>query len=545
MSHLQFPPSSPVHDGPAYMPFKKGAVPHVDLPTPNPSSTVGRLSPSNSPVREHFREWSAETGTPAKTLSRTSGDLVTPTRNPAAALASFAAPHITNVLQKTVAINRDFNILNPQALVVRVPLYSTRRSVVVGRSSKSCDYAVAGDRRVSRKHVAIHYSPTRMVLTCTGQNGFGVVVPRSCTVAQTGPLEFELSQSRRPLVAQGVSLSVRFDVNHTEFFVARHQQVTMPRFENVLLQVGGALVLVNPDDCEEELTEDEAEAAEATEATVEARAEPEKVRAEPEQVRAEATAEPKEARDATATPVVRAEQGQNAEVPSEESVPSVVSEPSVVPVSTPAVPPSESLVTPREAQLRHDPATPHKAIRKHVEEPTPSKPTKAKVLAPRNINVPEATLKRRAKSEEPQSEPKKRARAEHDEHGKLIIDKACIANVKGIDEVENILVNHLAFSRLSSTPASFLNTILAAVARLSLSQLRAVLHRTSCIGVIYREGKDAAGKPLEEEYYYIPENDHDPERTKLVSLIRGHGGLRACRKTHKQYYWKRPAPIKK
>lgn len=112
-------------------------------------------------------------------------------------------------------------------------------------------------------------------------------------------------------------------------------------------------------------------------------------------------------------------------------------------------------------------------------------------------------------------------------------------------EISNILINHLAFSRLSSTPASFLNTILAVVSELTLEQLRTVLHQIDCIGVIYREGKDAAGKPLEEEYYYIPEKDEDSERTKLVSSIKGHGGLRACRRKHKQYYWKKPAPIKK
>ena len=49
--------------------------------------------------------------------------------------------------------------------------------------------------------------------------------------------------------------------------------------------------------------------------------------------------------------------------------------------------------------------------------------------------------------------------------------------------------------------------------------------------------KDAAGQPLQEEYYYMPENDEDRERTTLVSNIKGHGGLRS-QKTHKQYYWK-------
>ena len=76
-------------------------------------------------------------------------------------------------------------------------------------------------------------------------------------------------------------------------------------------------------------------------------------------------------------------------------------------------------------------------------------------------------------------------------------------------------------------------------------QVRSVLNNIKCVGVIYRKGKDAAGKPLEEEYYYMPENDDDQSRTQLVANLKGHGGLRSCRRTHKQYYWKKPAPIKK
>ena len=55
--------------------------------------------------------------------------------------------------------------------------------------------------------------------------------------------------------------------------------------------------------------------------------------------------------------------------------------------------------------------------------------------------------------------------------------------------------------------------------------------------------KDAAGQPLQEEYYYMPENDEDRERTTLVSNIKGHGGLRSCRKLISNTIGK-PAPIK-
>ena len=54
-----------------------------------------------------------------------------------------------------------------------------------------------------------------------------------------------------------------------------------------------------------------------------------------------------------------------------------------------------------------------------------------------------------------------------------------------------------------------------------LAQIRAILHDLKCIGVIHRQGKDAAGQPLQEEYYYMP--DEDRERTTLVSNIKGWG----------------------
>ena len=114
-----------------------------------------------------------------------------------------------------------------------------------------------------------------------------------------------------------------------------------------------------------------------------------------------------------------------------------------------------------------------------------------------------------------------------------------------LPNLANIICNHLAFSRLSSTPLSTLRSSSPVIGALSKPLLRLILKdgkRIPCVGVIYRQGKDAAGKPLEEEYYYMAENDTDSERRSMVEQLRGRGGgLRACRKTHKQYFWKKPA----
>lgn len=117
-----------------------------------------------------------------------------------------------------------------------------------------------------------------------------------------------------------------------------------------------------------------------------------------------------------------------------------------------------------------------------------------------------------------------------------------------IDQVTHLICNHLAFSRLSSTPLSALHKSNPSVQPMQASALQSLVQSIKCVGVIQREGKDAAGKPLEEEYYYVAENDDDEDRKMMVEQLRGGrgaAGLRNCRKTHKQYFWKRPRPAKR
>lgn len=131
----------------------------------------------------------------------------------------------------------------------------------------------------------------------------------------------------------------------------------------------------------------------------------------------------------------------------------------------------------------------------------------------------------------------------------------------------NHVVNQLAFSRLSSTPLSVILNNLPADLKAAFSdypenkgltkgELRRMLHSAKAIGEIHREGKDAAGKALESEYYYLPDEDSDTQRRAAVVDGLRKPSLRNCRKQHKvsklpiflnviltalqQYYWKRP-----
>ncbi|KAL8377419.1 hypothetical protein RB595_008208 [Gaeumannomyces hyphopodioides] len=113
-----------------------------------------------------------------------------------------------------------------------------------------------------------------------------------------------------------------------------------------------------------------------------------------------------------------------------------------------------------------------------------------------------------------------------------------------VQAITNHVANQLAYSRLSSTPLSAILTQLPALERrdgkLTKACLRSIIEAVPCIGTIPRQGKDAAGKPLESEYYYVPEKDDDELRRLAVTDGMRKPSLRNCRKQHKQYYWKRP-----
>lgn len=114
---------------------------------------------------------------------------------------------------------------------------------------------------------------------------------------------------------------------------------------------------------------------------------------------------------------------------------------------------------------------------------------------------------------------------------------------RGIDilEMQKILSNHLAFANIQQTPLYQLGQANKKTQQLTKDELLALLQSCKCIGVIYRQGTDASGKPLDPEFFYDIDNDEDADRRQLVeSLKGGRSGIRSCRKTHKQYFWKKP-----
>ncbi|KAF7923063.1 uncharacterized protein EAE98_007768 [Botrytis deweyae] len=148
--------------------------------------------------------------------------------------------------------------------------------------------------------------------------------------------------------------------------------------------------------------------------------------------------------------------------------------------------------------------------------------------------------------------PEARGRVEHKSKTSTEKRSSSTSTDEGaITPVINHVANQLAYSRLQSMPLSTILRNLPSNLRgispskkenkgLTKDDLRKMLNRTSFIGEIHREGKDAAGKPLESEYYYIPDEDTDQSRKETVQEGLRKPSLRNCRKQHKQYYWKRP-----
>ncbi|KIJ49541.1 hypothetical protein M422DRAFT_27904 [Sphaerobolus stellatus SS14] len=106
------------------------------------------------------------------------------------------------------------------------------------------------------------------------------------------------------------------------------------------------------------------------------------------------------------------------------------------------------------------------------------------------------------------------------------------------------LVETLALSRASAMAApELLRAVLKSQPHLIeerkekdwLPQVRAILRDVNMFGRIERTGLDAADKPLEDHWFYIPENDAEEGRAELLKGIMPK--KRAVTKSSKQYYF--------
>ena len=106
------------------------------------------------------------------------------------------------------------------------------------------------------------------------------------------------------------------------------------------------------------------------------------------------------------------------------------------------------------------------------------------------------------------------------------------------------LLTTLIFAEVKPTPLPRLVADLThRMSNVQPERIKSVLTATPCVGIVHRSGKDAAGKELSDEYYYIPESsaalytlitvddDNIPRRERYYQFARP---TRSCRLKHSQ-----------
>lgn len=538
MSTNQFPPSSPFLDHHTAddpfssknaksanqllinSPFHTSKI--VDYPTPNPSSSTGHNARSSSPLRNQEG-------------------------------ASKSRAH-------TADVNKDEIIYkNPSKEVLRAKIY-TNEKISLGRSSH-CDYYIKS-KFASRVHMKLHYEfeTNQLTVFCKGYNG--VIIHLGQTLygyikeLEKDVYEFESKNKNEPISS---------DEEFNDIPVFRGEQLTVPYHENLKLDVKGHITVISVElDQSETETEDEMHAPIAGNVSS----------IEPQTTSSQSTTSHKD-QDLTSSELSFIEDDQIISSPAPVQPASILKTPVVKPSREDLLQRSKSVEPQSLNEVASTPLGRSRSVEVEVEHSIPKKmipvlPSQASVpssnqaenrspLKQKSENAlnKQQSLQRRRKAEPGLSPQKKKAdstikdisntKEEYinpQEKIKNLNVEEIISTVDELDNIKNVLINHLAFSRLSQTPLKQLQSVSALTQNLTRQQLRAVLASIQCIGTIYRHGKDAAGKPLEEEYYYDTEKDQDMERTKLVSSIKGSSGLRNCRKTHKQYFWKKPVTKK-
>lgn len=503
----QFPPSSPLlghtekHDDPfnsfshgspkklvLNTPFnRKAEGVQEEYPTPNPSSSVGNRG--SSPVRNDHKVVRSE----------------------------IEQEHVKD-LEDT---HRIVNTQKP----LKVLLYPNEK-VTLGRSSR-CDYFMK-TKFASRIHMKLQYTKDEEELTvlCKGSNPL-VVMFNKREYGNVARLEEGVYFFNRKIQGDNAE-------SYEELKVFSGEQLTVPYNEKLSISVMDYTVIVEVTSDESE-TEDEIPVLRKRLSSIEATEQMKEV--EPDHLQ---TPTDKPIRPAEVAPMKNLSRG---------STPVLLSSDSFEP---------ETITKPAQTSA--------KAVRAKSEEPESDSPEPLKLkialnrsksvevkdarlpLVPRStneLNKDHSDKIRRTRKAESGLSPLKK-RPEHLQPRQKIegmnIDHI-LKSVPDFESIHNLITNHLAFSRLAQTPLTQLHAVSAMTQKLTIEQMRAVLAALPRIGVIYRQGKDAAGNYLDEEYYYDIEKDLDEERVKLVNSLKG-GGLRNCRKTHKQYFWKKPGTKK-
>lgn len=393
--------------------------------------------------------------------------------------------------------------------------------LAIGRKKSVCDIVLPSKKHISRQHAFITYIPQRneVKLECNGVNGIVVEVPQQlkCRLrkADTGN-SYQLLTDHFDSPNWTSDKYIEALNGITSFVLLKGESVFMPYVDGTIVdfrQAEAHLTLKDQyDETDINSTETEDEALTFLPGDGELR-------------EITTTETPRKfIKVPQSPPTVQAKTAFREQEPLNEST--------CQDTSTMCTTPSTSLVT-------NTPSTPKKA-KKDVEIEDPERQLTPLPILREAVPI----LASQTSLDKLEEQHRRKQHKPNSKGDKTVAEILLSLEERGIrcKELQHVLANHLAFANVQQTPLCHLQQVNSKTSLLSRSELRALLKNERCIGVIHREGKDAAGKPLDEEYYYDLENDPDTERRNLVTALKGgRSGLRACRRTHKQYFWKKPA----
>lgn len=491
---------------------------NAQYPSPFPSSSIGIIS---SPVKVTSRYDSDAVDSPNSSfdgLPETSND------NQYKKIRAISPPHIASFSKKQKAVSKvkdyaKFKVF-PRLIEIEINPMSNAQ-LTIGRKKNMCDVLLPGMRTISRKHALINYIPDRnqIRLQCIGINGLIISLPRklNCFLIRpsTDKNVYELCAMETIKMRQqfqNVDTNVGKELikgrDLTAFTLEPKETILMPFMNNTIIDFKQVKTCLSM------------------------RHQPNDYNTVSEQKIAQRSISSVAHKNARKLDVAKK-------------------------VNKATASPNKATVTPISSFIAKEPKTP---IKKHSsllkssfqmskEEPITSNLQNALTDAyltdiqnvTSTIQVP-PTQKRKLGTSSHHNTGSSRKRAKSVEKSTEEIMNDLKSKNINIEDIQHILANHLAFANVQQTPLSLIRDANSTVKTLTKEELRLILREEKCIGVIARTGKDAAGKPLEEEYFYDMENDDDEQRKALVASMKGgRSGLRSCRRTHKQYFWKRPA----
>lgn len=502
-----YPGSNDQHLDKSSRPLRKGQISHTAAfqvknryPTPVASSSTGR---SSSPFR----------AAPEDTLSLS---------------PAYDLPELAPNTNKLIEIELD-------------SINFTR--LAIGRKKSICDVVLPSKKNISRQHAFVSYdaSTNKVRLECNGTNGIVIVLPRQlgCHVTRVDP-STQLYELRTDTFCNNIVHDKQVEKNHelTSFVLLKGETILMPfivgtiidfrQAEAILTMKQSDSVSIEEDDNSTE-TDDEMYANSGI------------------FYEKSSTPSKKLVKVIESPPTMRMLNKEATETPEHSSLPRDISylasqekgltcflqKPSPFAVDT----------TPQTSSNIMMPSTPKKM---KEEFKLISKAPETPLVFRENSQASVETHSRKANADYDINDEDQHKNKHHKSNAAVKSTAELLRSLheNGLNckELQHVLANHLAFANVQQTPLYQLQGVNSKTSTLSREQLRALLTEESCIGVIYRQGKDAAGKPLDEEYYYDLENDPDNERRSLVTALKGgRSGLRSCRRTHKQYFWKKPA----